>query len=226
MRLNINEWLYAIAAAVIPIILTGGIHMDGLADSADALASWGSPEKKRAILRDPHIGTFGVLAMILYMLVMIVLFQQLLEILMILTNNTVSFRKPALLLGSIFVLSRVMTQIAIAWIPPSAEEGMLFRLSSQTHLRKLGVTGITVMLAGQILWYLEAGAPSLLLLPGMALHLLMYRRKVLRHFGGLSGDLCGRLIQISELWMIAFLCVLMVAGKVWMSPVEVFGWFS
>ncbi len=206
LHLPANAGLCAVVAALIPVLLTGGIHMDGLADSADALASWGSSEKKRAILKDPHIGTFGVLALVMYILCVTVLLQILFFHICAVEPEAGSFRRAAVLAGSLFVLSRALTQTAIAWIPPAAEEGMLYRFASLTNRRALGLTGGIILIAGQILWFWTGGLRALLLLPGMALHLFLFRRKMMRHFGGLSGDLCGRLIQLSELWMTALLC--------------------
>jgi adenosylcobinamide-GDP ribazoletransferase len=68
------EWLFgaplhAIAALGAKAVITGGLHLDGLADSADALFSWRPRERKLEILRDSRIGTMGVLALILVLAV-------------------------------------------------------------------------------------------------------------------------------------------------------------
>jgi adenosylcobinamide-GDP ribazoletransferase len=47
------------------IVVTGGLHEDGLADSADALGARGTRERRLEILRDPRVGTYGALALIL-----------------------------------------------------------------------------------------------------------------------------------------------------------------
>ncbi len=203
-----DTWLYAIIACLIPVFLNGGIHLDGLADSADALASWGSAEKKRNILKDPHIGTFGVLALIVYMMLCTVLLRIFFNRSAAEAGDDISLWGPAVLLGSLFVISRASVQIAIAWIPPAAKEGMLYQFSSLTDRRRLLLTGVILAFAGQILWFLAGGALTLLLLPCLAIHLFLFRRKMMRHFGGLSGDLCGRLLQLSELWMTALMCLI------------------
>ena len=46
---------------LIPVWVTGGIHLDGYADTCDALASYGDTAKKLAILKDPHCGAFAAL---------------------------------------------------------------------------------------------------------------------------------------------------------------------
>ncbi|MDR2460552.1 MAG: adenosylcobinamide-GDP ribazoletransferase [Deltaproteobacteria bacterium] len=67
-------------ASIIPIlvttflvILTRGFHLDGLADTMDGLLSHRSQEEKLAIMKDPHQGTFGVLAIILDILLKVAL---------------------------------------------------------------------------------------------------------------------------------------------------------
>ncbi|MCD7906179.1 MAG: adenosylcobinamide-GDP ribazoletransferase, partial [Clostridium sp.] len=51
----------ALAAAALPLLVTGGIHMDGFLDTMDAIHSYGDREKKLEILKDPHVGAFAVI---------------------------------------------------------------------------------------------------------------------------------------------------------------------
>ena len=53
---------------IIYIFITGGLHLDGLADTSDAIFSYRSRERMLEIMKDSHIGTFGVLAIALYLL--------------------------------------------------------------------------------------------------------------------------------------------------------------
>ena len=52
----------------VPLLATGGIHMDGFLDTCDARASWGDREKKLQILKDTHAGAFAVTGGGLYLL--------------------------------------------------------------------------------------------------------------------------------------------------------------
>ena len=54
----------ALASVLIPILVTGGFHLDGFMDTSDALNSYGEPGKKLEILKDPHIGAFAVISLV------------------------------------------------------------------------------------------------------------------------------------------------------------------
>jgi adenosylcobinamide-GDP ribazoletransferase len=58
----------SILTLVLWVILTGALHLDGLADCCDGLLSAASPERRLKIMADPHIGTFGVVGLILILL--------------------------------------------------------------------------------------------------------------------------------------------------------------
>ena len=53
---------------LVPVWVTGGIHLDGYADTCDALSSYGSREQKLEILKDPHCGAFAVIQLCSYFL--------------------------------------------------------------------------------------------------------------------------------------------------------------
>ena len=59
--LAIGPVLKGAAGALLPVLVTGGIHMDGFMDTSDALASWQSRERRLEILKDSHVGAFAVL---------------------------------------------------------------------------------------------------------------------------------------------------------------------
>jgi adenosylcobinamide-GDP ribazoletransferase len=61
-------WVAAVLTLVIWVALTGGLHLDGLADCCDGLLASKSVERRLEIMKDPHVGTFGVTGLILVIL--------------------------------------------------------------------------------------------------------------------------------------------------------------
>jgi len=71
---HIDPWVGAVLALSVWAMITGALHLDGLSDLADALgASHANPDRFHDVLKDPHIGTFGVVALISQMLLKLVL---------------------------------------------------------------------------------------------------------------------------------------------------------
>ena len=54
-----------IVTLIVWVVLTGGLHLDGLADCCDGLFASVSPERRLEIMKDPHVGAFGVIGLIL-----------------------------------------------------------------------------------------------------------------------------------------------------------------
>ena len=64
--LGLGFVLFAAVAALLPLFVTGGIHLDGFCDTVDALSSHQTREKKLEILKDPHAGAFAIIMGCLY----------------------------------------------------------------------------------------------------------------------------------------------------------------
>ena len=58
----------AVLLVAVPVLITGGIHVDGLLDTADALSSWQERERRLEILKDSHAGAFAVITGCVYFL--------------------------------------------------------------------------------------------------------------------------------------------------------------
>src|SRR5262245_54065253 len=72
-----STWLAAAVGLVAWAWITGAMHLDGLADLTDALgAAHGDPKRFFAVLADPHIGTFGVVSIVLVLLLKFVLLAE------------------------------------------------------------------------------------------------------------------------------------------------------
>lgn len=73
---QLDPWAGALAALVAWIAITGALHLDGLSDLSDGMgAAHGNRDRLLAVMADPHIGSFGVVAIVLQLLAKLVLLQ-------------------------------------------------------------------------------------------------------------------------------------------------------
>ena len=63
---GMSNGFIAVALVLVSVIVTGGIHVDGLLDTSDALSSWRDREKRLEILKDSHAGAFAVITACVY----------------------------------------------------------------------------------------------------------------------------------------------------------------
>ncbi len=188
--LGVGTLLFAAVAAVIPILVTGGIHMDGFMDTVDALSSHRERERKLEILKDSHCGAFAVLYCAVYMLASFGLIAEIYE-----KGNVL-----ALLLG--YVLSRCLSALNVLTMKNARGSGMLMAFTEPVHGQK-ALTAVIVCAS------LAAAADMALFrftgifIVIMALiSVLWYRRKTMKEFGGVTGDTSGFFLQICELMIL------------------------
>lgn len=193
--LQLGALLRAAGLVLMPLAVTGGIHMDGFMDTADALSSWQPREKKLEILKDVHLGAFAVIRAGMYLLALLGLYSEL--------------RPHQLLpLALGFVLSRCLVNLMTLRLPNARGSGMLSSFQqNQDRAALKRATGLFAALAlalGLLLsWQAMLGG-----LLGMALLGLWFHRMALKQFGGITGDLAGFLLQTSELAYAAGLVLL------------------
>ena len=60
-HLSVGAVFRGAALTALPVLLSGGIHLDGFLDTCDAIHSYGTREKRLEILKDPHVGAFAVI---------------------------------------------------------------------------------------------------------------------------------------------------------------------
>lgn len=197
----------------LPLLVTGGIHLDGFSDTWDALGSRREPERMRQILKDPHVGTFGVMHLVLLLLASFVLWTELAS-----TWGSAGAPQatttelgplPPISLALPFVLSRSFSGLSVATFPLAPGDGLArsFASSADRKAVRLGCAAIAIASSAAMVacgsWAMIAAAAAVF---------AWYRIVVVRRFGGLSGDLCGWFVQTSELWMLAALWLTQTVG--------------
>ena len=189
--LGMNLLLRGALGAVIPLLVTGGIHMDGFMDTTDALASWQPPERRLEILKDSHVGAFAVMGLCAYMMVFAALL-----------SGAKGSDGPSL--GLCFVLSRAMSAWALATLKGARPSGMLDSFARAAHRRLVTRSSGAYAAVCLILWWAFGSLWTMLLCAAVAVLLtLWYRRMAYKQFGGVTGDLAGWYSQMAELLLIA-----------------------
>lgn len=190
--LDFSAVLTAAGLTLLPVAVSGGIHLDGFCDTVDALASHASPERRREILNDPHTGAFAVIGVVSYLILYFSLSVEL----------KITASTP-LLLGLMFIFSRTLSGLSVLLFSSHTGQGLLrtFKDSSDTK------TSVVILIAFLFL------SASGLLCTSIAAGIIMITAALLcflylfdisrRRFGGMSGDLAGYFLQISELFMLA-----------------------
>jgi len=181
-------WLLAPHMAALPlaalllalwVALTGALHLDGLADSADGwLGGFGDRERTLEIMHDPRSGPAAVVAVVL---VLLLKFAAL---------TAVLAQHAWLELGSVLLLARTLVPLLFLTTPCARSEGMAATLAARMPRTAAWIA--TVVGLALAAW-LAPWAAACGLLVWLALRQLMLKR-----IGGLTGDTTGALIEISE----------------------------
>jgi adenosylcobinamide-GDP ribazoletransferase len=163
-------------------LATGAIHLDGLADSADALGG-GDREHRLAIMRDSQIGSFGALALVLVVALKIALVAAVLA------------RGHHLWLIAIPVVARFASSALSAVLPYARQQGTGAALVSGGHrAERLAVAGATALVVALACARLR----GLLAVVAVALVALAMGRLAQRRIGGVTGDVLGATIELGE----------------------------
>lgn len=185
----LSSQMRALGLTALPLLITGGIHLDGFCDTWDALSSHQDAQRMREILKDPHIGAFGVMHLALLVLTTYVFWLELPELPL-----------AALLVSPI--LSRSLAGVSVALFPLAHGEGLARSFAEGSNRRTVG--GVCAGIGCACALVLAMSSCWLTLLAA-ALIFAYYRLWLVTRFKGLSGDLCGWFIQSCELWMLVCL---------------------
>lgn len=181
------------------LLITGGIHTDGYMDTMDAVHSYGDRQKKLEILKDSHIGAFAVIMLLVYIMFEAAALAQIYE-----TKNL----KYIILTGFVFYLSRIASAAAAVNFKAAKSDGMLRLAASGADKRTVNVMlcfHFAVCMAGMAAVKPAAGA--VLVFVQLAVF-IYYRLWSYKSFGGVTGDLAGWFLCVSELCQIIVLAVM------------------
>lgn len=165
------------------ILLTGGLHLDGLADSADAwIGGMGDQIKTLAIMKDPNCGPAGVVAIVLIIL---------LKIVALYTLVIVGEWIPLLLA---ITLARTLLPLLFLTTPYVRNNGLGSSLAANQPRR----WSIFIIAAVFLLMFLLTDTRYLLLALTAIITFLLLRNMMFHRLGGTTGDTAGALVEITE----------------------------
>ena len=177
---------FALIAVAIPLLVSGGIHVDGFMDTMDAFHSYQDRDKKLEIMQDPHIGACSVISLVLYYLIFLAAYTQL------------NRREILALMAAGYYLSRILSGIGVVTLKCARTEGLLYLFADKAQERvvKAGLYVQLVLCAAFMLWQsLLAG--SVVLLGAIAVF-FYYRYRAYRELGGITGDTAGYFVTVCE----------------------------
>ena len=168
--------------------LTGGLHLDGLMDTCDAIFSHRDRDTRLKILSDTHAGSFAVMGCVVILLGKTLLFSELL------TLNV----NPSL----IPVYSRLGMAVLLNNLPFAKSGGLAVMLGSARSQRH------NVFFAVMMILLLFAWSKTMWLV--FVMSLLFWGRICMKIFGGITGDLLGFYVEMSEFF--AMMCLVIREG--------------
>ncbi|TCP67734.1 adenosylcobinamide-GDP ribazoletransferase [Sphingomonas sp. PP-CE-1G-424] len=179
----VDPWTGACAALLTWIAVTGALHLDGLADLADGLgAAHGDRTRLLAVMADPHIGSFGVVAIAGQMLAKLVLL------------HAIGIGWPLILIP---FAARMGPLVWARLLPPLRPGGLGAAVAGAVRTRDLLGWALLLTLAA-------VAVPTLVALPLLVLGVATWLRRTL---GGVTGDAHGAGIEIVETGLLVALAV-------------------
>jgi len=184
-HISAGKTLSGAVLSALPVLLSGGIHMDGYMDTCDAIHSYADREKRLEILKDPHVGAFAVIGGILYFGLSMGIWSE-------------AGSSEILTLCLVFAFSRALSAFAAVTFPKARKDGMLRQETDPAAKGSAFAMAAVSVLTGAALIAAGPVRGTTAVLASLAV-LLYYRRMSCRLFGGTTGDLSGWFTQMCEL---------------------------
>ncbi len=198
--LGMSKGCFVLIGTALPIVISGGIHVDGYMDTMDALHSYRDREKKLEILKDAHVGAFSVILLLVYYLIYIGAYLE------------IEGMKAVGLLAAGFYLSRILSGIGAVTFACAKKDGLLYTFSSSAQKRLVRMLlYLQLAFCGAVMLFLSKGIGAAAILLSL-LTLFYYWKKCKKEFGGVTGDTSGYFTILCEgtiMLTVSIGCILM-----------------
>lgn len=193
--------LAAVFIILTGIVLTGGLHLDGWADTGDAFFSYRDRAKRLDILDDPRLGAFGAMALILLLIVK----------LMLINEYLLSGSMHVLYFVAVPFFARAAMTIYFTTVKLAKDKGLahFFKEKMASNVVTIVAVVSTISLLVIMGFILNSIVLPSILAAVLALAIVFYSRWSMKHFGGVTGDLSGAFIEGMEvlLWLVVILLI-------------------
>ena len=181
--LKLPELVTALVLTVWPWLSTGFLHLDGFMDVTDAVKSCRSPERRREILKDPHVGSFAVIGLALLVLAQFVFFA------------SVGSETPLWVLVFVPAVSRCCSALAVTVLPAMSTSQYAEQKKPRGHVAVL-IAMLLIFMSTAVILCGKYAAVLVAVLVGYGLTL----RRGYRSLGGMNGDIAGAALTMGELF--------------------------
>jgi adenosylcobinamide-GDP ribazoletransferase len=171
----------ATAAVVTMAFLTRGLHLDGLADTFDALGSGKTGKKALAVMKDPQIGPFGAVAVLSILLLKGALIYDL---------PPEAIWRPLMLFP---IMGRMGVLLPLCFLPYAREKGIVTVFQPSGNRTFLGGLGLSLILA-----LVLGGIGGLAALSSTLLFCYLFSVFLMKKVGGITGDTLGATVELAE----------------------------
>lgn len=182
--------------AAIPILITGGLHVDGFMDTMDAFHSYQQREQKLEIMKDPHIGGFSVIMLAVCGLIYIGAFSE------------ISDETLLKIFCAGFFLSRCLSGIGVVSFQTAKKEGLLCTFAdSADRIVVKGALYLQALACIGLMLRQSLYAGSIAVAASFCVFAYYYLR-CKWELGGITGDTAGYFVVLCEGWM-AVVCAIL-----------------
>lgn len=202
LLLNLPCMVMTLLMTLIPILVTGGFHLDGFMDVQDALRSYQSKEKKLEIMKDPHIGAFAVIGLVSLGLIFITSLYLIID--RSLVDNDFSL---LYIYSAIFALVRSSCGITCLIFGNAKKDGMLNMETDKAgkgDMIFLMIQALICLTIMALIWPVAAIVCAISTL----IYTTFYKRQCEKNFGGVTGDTSGYYIVSCECVLTVVLAIL------------------
>jgi len=199
ISLSLPLMLTAAILTIVPFLIAGFIHLDGYMDTSDALLSYRNLEGRLRILKDPNVGAFAVIMLVILLILQFAAMHSIAE-------NAGYLA----LIAAIAVISRCCSAFSIFTLRHMPESNYAAMLSQNVGIsHRLFVVIIAAGAVAFSFWY--AGVYGIITVAAVVLGYAVAMRKAFRGFNGISGDLLGYAMVIGE--VCGFIALAILVGR-------------